>query len=225
MERFGDSTGQNGAAEPAAVAVIYFEWLQRPENVVAGFSAWPDYRSKNWPNAVRIEHHKSKALVWHPLEEIVDGEMVKFYAEAEEILSHLPKLGVPMIMRRIERGERKGEAKVWSYPGMEKVVQQMRKRIEGVSELFTLDACRHGGMTELEEAELTDGQGRALSGHKTAQAYRGYAKETMQRALAATRKRHVHLLAQKQVEVQNADTAAAVQDEANEIGATRDTAS
>jgi hypothetical protein len=63
--------------------------------------------------------------------------------------------------------------------------------------LFTLDACRHGGMTELEEAELTDGQGRALSGHKTAQAYRGYAKETMDRALAATRKRHAHLLSQK----------------------------
>ena len=43
-------------------------------------------------------------------------------------------------------------------------------------------------MTELEEAELTEGQGRALSGHKTAQAYRGYAKETMLRALAATKK-------------------------------------
>jgi hypothetical protein len=58
-------------------------------------------------------------------------------------------------------------------------------------------------MTELEEAELTDGQGRALSGHKTAQAYRGYAKETMKRALAATRKRHAHLLAQKQLEEQD----------------------
>ncbi|MGJ5180930.1 hypothetical protein ACQR16_23200 [Bradyrhizobium oligotrophicum] len=76
----------------------------------------------------------------------------------------------------------------------------MRKKIDGVSELFTLDACRHGGVTELEEAELTDGQGRALSGHKTAQAYRGYAKETMQRALAATRKRHAHLLTQKQLD-------------------------
>jgi hypothetical protein len=72
-----------------------------------------------------------------------------------------------------------------------------------VSELFTLDACRHGGMTELEEAELTEGQGRALSGHKTAQAYRGYAKETMLRALAATKKRHAHLLAQKQLEEQS----------------------
>jgi hypothetical protein len=106
-------------------------------------------------------------------------------------------------MRKIERGEGKGAAKVWSYPGMEKLVQTLRKKIEGVSQLFTLDACRHGGMTELEEAELTDGQGRALSGHKTAQSYRGYAKETMQRALAATRKRHAHLLAQKQLEEQS----------------------
>jgi hypothetical protein len=79
-------------------------------------------------------------------------------------------------------------------------LQQLRKKIDSLSDLFTLDACRHGGMTELEEAELTDGQGRALSGHKTAQASRAYAKETMQRALAATRKRHAHLLAQKQVE-------------------------
>ena len=46
-------------------------------------------------------------------------------------------------------------------------------------------------MTELEEAELTDGQGRALSAHKS-RAYEGYAKRTMERALAATRKRHAH---------------------------------
>jgi len=157
---------------------------------------------------VRIEHHKNKALIWHPLEETVDGETIKFYAEAEDILSHLPKLGVPMIMRQIEKGERKGHAKVWSYPGMEKVVQQLRKKIDGVSELFTLDACRHGGMTELEEAELTDGQGRALSGHRTQRAYEGYAKRTLERALPATRKRHAHRIATSAVEQLVADRAA-----------------
>jgi len=52
---------------------------------------------------------------------------------------------------------------------------------------FTRDACRHGGMTELEEAELTDGEGRARS----AQSSKAYdAKRTQKRALAATRKRH-----------------------------------
>ena len=78
-------------------------------------------------------------------------------------------------------------------------------------------------MTELEEAELTDGQGRALSGHKTAQAYRGYAKETMMRALAATRKRHAHLLAQKELDQQNADGAASARDEIQQISPTSKT--
>jgi site-specific recombinase XerC len=42
---------------------------------------------------------------------------------------------------------------------------------------------------------------------------RGYAKETMIRALAAARKRHAHLLAQKELDQQNADGAASPQDE------------
>jgi hypothetical protein len=50
-------------------------------------------------------------------------------------------------------------------------------------------------MTELEQAELTDGQGRALSGHKSQQAYERYAKRTLRRALPATRKRYAHRLA------------------------------
>jgi hypothetical protein len=50
-------------------------------------------------------------------------------------------------------------------------------------------------MTELEEAELTDGQGRALSAHKSQQTYEGYVKRTMSRALSATRKWHAHRLA------------------------------
>jgi len=115
--------------------------------------------------------------------------------------------GVVFTLGRFSGTKGPGLVVVWP------VVQQMRKKIDGVSKLFTLDACRHGGMTELEEAELTDGQGRALSGHKTAQAYRGYAKETMMRALAATRKRHAHLLAQKELDQQNADGAASPQDE------------
>jgi hypothetical protein len=95
--------------------------------------------------------------------------------------------------------------KPYSHSGFEKIVQQLRKAIGDLPDHFTLDACRHGGMTELEEAALTDGQGRALSGHKTVQAYRGYAKETFDRALSATRKRHAHRLAN--------ETATSVQNE------------
>ena len=87
----------------------------------------------------------------------------------------------------------------------------------GLPPTFTLDAYRHGGMTELEEAELTDGQGRALSAHKS-RAYEGYAKRTMERVRAATRKRHAHLLAQKHVKQQNTDGTASAPDETNGKG-------
>jgi hypothetical protein len=101
----------------------------------------------------------------------------------------IPKT-VPMILREV----RNGITKPYSFSGMQKIVHTMRDKI-GLPSTFTLDACRHGGMTELEEAALTDGQGRALSAHKTTSVYAGYAKRTMERTLSATRKRHAHRLA------------------------------
>ena len=152
---------ERGHPEAAAAAVICFEWLQRPENVLAGYLRWTDYRSKEWPRAIKIEHHKTGAVVWHPLEEETDVGTVKFYEEAEAVLARLPRRGVPMILREV----REGITKPFSFSGMQKIVHTMRDEI-GLPSTFTLDACRHGGMTELEEAELTDGQGRALSAHQ-----------------------------------------------------------
>jgi hypothetical protein len=129
-------------------------------------------------------------VVWHPLEEATDSGIVKFYEDAEAVLARLPRRGVPMILREV----RDGITKPFSFSGMQKIVHTMRDKI-GLPSTFTLNACRHGGMTELEEAELTDGQGRALSAHKSQQAYEGYAKRTMERALSVTRKRRAHRLA------------------------------
>jgi hypothetical protein len=200
---------EHGEPEAGAAAVICFEWLQRPENVLAGYLRWTDYRGKEWPSAIKIEHHKTGAVVWHPLEEETEAGVVKFYEAAEAVLARLPRRGIPMILREV----RKGITKPFSFSGMQKIVHTMRDKL-GLPSSFTLDACRHGGMTELEEAELTDGQGRALSAHKSQQAYEGYAKRTMERALSATRKRHAHRLAsaartniqnEGQNDVQNAD--------------------
>jgi hypothetical protein len=179
--------------------VICFEWLQRPENVIAGHIKWSGYRTGLKPT-IQIEHHKTGAIVNHPLEDTLDdGSVVRFYADAEAILSHLKRRGVPMILREFEDGK----AKPYSFSGMQKIVQRMRKEI-GLPVEFTLDACRHGGMTELEESDLTDGQGRALSAHRTRQSYAGYAKRTEARMLSATRKRHAHRLAnQTATSVQN----------------------
>jgi hypothetical protein len=152
--------------------------------VLAGYLRWTDYRSKEWPDAIRIEHHKTGELVWHPLE---DTDGTKFYEEAERVLDQLPRRGVPMILER----RRDGTAELFK-PNHGQAGADTRRR--WLPATFTLDSCRHGGMTELEEAELTTGQGRV---HRTDRAYRGYAKLTMERALAATRKRHAHLLAKR----------------------------
>jgi len=52
-----------GYPEVGAAAVICFEWLQRPENVLAGFIRWTDYRGSAAPTAIRITHHKAGAVV------------------------------------------------------------------------------------------------------------------------------------------------------------------
>ena len=190
--------------------MICFEWLQRPENVIAGHIKWTGYRTGPKPT-IRIEHHKTGAVIDHPLEERVpDGSIVKFYDDAEVVLAKLTRRGIPMILREVAEGI----SKPYSFSGMQKIVQRMRKEI-GLPAMFTLDACRHGGMTELEEAELTEGQGRALSAHRTKESYAGYAKRTEGRMLSATRKRHAHALAnQIATSVQNA-TGDSVQNESS----------
>jgi hypothetical protein len=190
---FAKAAIQAGYPEAAAAAVICFEWLQRPENVLAGYIRWTDYRGREAPTAIRIFHHKTGAIVLHPLQ---DSDGTLFYADAEGVLATVPRRGIPMILHETRSKTEPGKAKptkLYSGSGMAKLVRRLRKEA-ALPATFTLDSCRHGGMTELEEAELTDGQGRALSAHKS-RAYEGYAKRTMERAIAATRKRHAHRIA------------------------------
>jgi hypothetical protein len=187
---FARAAIEAGYPEAAAAAVICFEWLQRPENVLAGYIRWTDYRGREAPTAIRIFHHKTGAVVLHPLQD-ADGTL--FYGDAETVLANVPRRGIPMILHETRDKTEPGQPKpttLYSASGMAKLVRRLRKEAK-LPASFTLDACRHGGMTELEEAELTDGQGRALSAHKS-RAYETYAKRTMERALAATRKRHAH---------------------------------
>jgi hypothetical protein len=190
---FAKAAIEAGYPEAGAAAVICFEWLQRPENVLAGYIRWTDYRGREAPTAIRIFHHKTGAIVLHPLQ---DGDSTLFYRDAEDVLGKVPRRGIPMILHETRERSEKDKpkpTKLYSASGMAKLVRRVRV-LAKLPPTFTLDACRHGGMTELEEAELTDGQGRALSAHKS-RAYESYAKRTMERALAATRKRHAHRLA------------------------------
>lgn len=56
------------------------------------------------PTAIKIEHHKTGAQVWHPLEEETSTGVIKFYEDAEAILARLPRRGVPLILKQRRDG-------------------------------------------------------------------------------------------------------------------------
>ena len=165
-----------------AVPLICFEWLQRPENVLAGHLSWNDYRPKDHPNHVRIVHNKTREKIWYPLED--QGELL--YPEIEEYLRSLPQIGPSLVLNN----SRRGIVRPYSMNYARRRVREARK-MAGLPNHITLAACRHGGMTELGDAELTEAQVMSLSAHKTPDAARIYIKRTEQQRITAARKRRL----------------------------------
>jgi len=169
-----------GEPHLGAAALICFEWLQRPENVIGGKITWADYRPTDRPRMVRILHHKTGEIVWMPLEDSDD----LFYPELEQYLSGLPRLGLPIVLTTGARGVPRPYSQFYA--------RSLVRRARAAANLpphVTLDACRHGGMTELGDAELTEQGVMTLSGHKTPEAARGYVKRTERQRITAARRR------------------------------------
>ncbi len=181
---FAQAAIASGSPELAAAAVLAFEWLLRPSNIGAGWAAWTGYRGAAHPDKIVIRHRKNGEVALHPLEYVdEDGALHRLYGDAESVLAKVPRRGISIVAKT--DGSLFGDGTLLS--------QRVREIADGAGLFgFTLDAARHGGMTELEEAGLTEGEGRALSKHKTGTAYRGYAKDTEVRVLNATKKRFAH---------------------------------
>jgi hypothetical protein len=181
-EAYALATALRNLGEPhlGAAALICFEWLQRPENVLTGKITWRDYRGADHPKHVRILHHKTGEEVLQPLED--DGTLL--YPELEAYLQTVPRLGTPIVVTKGSRGPSRPYAMVYAQAR----VRQARVAA-GLGAHVTLDACRHGGMTELGDAELVEQGVMALSGHKTPQAARLYMKRTEAQRITAARKR------------------------------------
>ena len=183
-----------GELHLAAVPLICFEWHQRPENVLSGHLTWADYKP---PIEVRIEHHKTGERLWYPLSD----QGMQFFPELCTFLDGLPRLGTPIVIRESTRGP----ARPYTHRRAREIVAKAR-RTAGLPGDLTLAACRHGGMTELGDAELTEQGVMALSGHKTPEAARLYVKKTQRQRLDAARKRRTHV-EQYEDKIQNGATA------------------
>ncbi|QRY69223.1 hypothetical protein JVX98_13460 [Ensifer sp. PDNC004] len=188
--QFAGGAIEKGRGELAAAAVLAFEWLMRPSSIGAGYAPWTGYRASDHPDKIRLKHRKTDELALHPLEYLdEDGDTVKLYEKAEEVLAKTPRYGTSIVCKK--NGVLFGDGTFLAHEVRE-MADLLRKEKKLDAPAFSLDMCRHGGMTELEESGLTEGQGRVLSKHKTAAAYRGYAKETEKRVLEATKKRFGH---------------------------------
>ncbi|WP_192257216.1 hypothetical protein [Mesorhizobium silamurunense] len=180
--KFAWGAVEKGRPELAAAAVLAFEWLMRPSSVAAGFAQWTNYRSAANPDKIKIRHRKNGGEVDHPLEAVIDGQRIKLYADAEAILAKVPRRGLSIVTK--PDSQLFGDTTL-----LPKAIREMAAELG--MDGFTLDQARHGGMTELEESGLTEGQGKAISTHRTS-AYQVYAKETEKRVLDATLKRFGH---------------------------------
>lgn len=176
-----DALAAHGQPWLGAVALVCFEWHQRPENVLAGSLRWSDYRPAERPHHVRIAHHKTGAEVWLPLED-ADGPLFP------EICAWLDRLERAAPQVAVARRQDGGTAIADRHRAGELV--RAARTTAGLPSHVTFAACRHGGLTELGDAELTEQGVMSLSGHRTPDAARLYVKRTeTQRGIAARRRR------------------------------------
>jgi hypothetical protein len=171
---------QIGEPHLGAAALICFEWHQRPEHVRKGDITWADYRPVDRSDAVQIRHQKTGEKGWMPLED----EEGPLFPELEAYLAELPRLGLPIVLT----AGRRGPARPYSDEYAQRKVREARSRA-ALGDHVTLDACRHGGLTELGDAGATEFEGMAASMHKTPQALRLYVKRSEAQRLSAARKR------------------------------------
>lgn len=167
----------------AAAPLICFEWLVRPENVLAGQFTWSAWRPGGRP-VLEISHGKTGAEGIVKLDD--DGRAL--FPEAAAYLDALPRLGASVVLLR----DRGGQARPY-LPRHARAVVRKAAAAAGLPAWLTLAACRHGGMTETGDAGLTEQETMALSLHRTPDASRLYVKRTEAQRLTAAIKRRNHV--------------------------------
>jgi hypothetical protein len=184
LMRFVEAADAAGEASIGTAAMIAYFWLQRQEDILKRLS-WTHYRPADAPTKVRVFHHKTGELVELPLYDEEDGSPL--WPEIMVRLDGAQRLGVLIVTRDVEDRRRKTHLP-WQP-------DYFRHRVAAIREAAGIDpevkfmGLRHGGNVEGAEADLTDAQLRALSGHRTTAALLRYAQSTEKQRVAGARKR------------------------------------
>jgi hypothetical protein len=181
--RFVIAADEAGEGSLGTAAMIAYYWLQRAEDIIGRLS-WSHYRPVDAPDIARIFHHKTRKLVDIPL---CDEDGTVLWPELMARLDTAPRYGTLIVMRDQPDHRRKMHLP-WKEDHFRHRVAAIRAAA-GIDFAVKFMGLRHGGNTEAGDADLTDAQIRALSGHKTAAMTVLYTKATMQQRRAGARKR------------------------------------
>jgi len=189
LQSFRAKAKEMGLPSLATGALIAWEWLQREVDIFATFDV-AHYRPKERPNMVRVVHEKTKEENWVPLF-TDDGKPV--YPELMAELDVIKRERIGGLILRRDWGER-GPWPTWPKPDQPDFTHLSRKvkeviRAAGLREELTFTSFRHGGFTEMGDADLTDRQIRAQSRHTSAKVLGKYVKRTMRQVAVGAKKR------------------------------------
>ena len=179
--KFVETADAMGEASLGTAAMIAFYWLQREVDILSRL-VWTRYRPVEHPNDVMIVHPKTGVLFNLPLYDD-EGEL---WPELMQRLDHVDRTG-PLIVMRDKPDRFKRIFLPWKKRHFLRRVAVVRAAA-GISPEIKFMGLRHGGNTEGADANLTDAQLRALSGHKST-AMLLYAQSTVEQQKLGARKR------------------------------------
>jgi integrase len=183
LMKFVAAADAQGHRSIGTAAMIAFFWLQREVDIL-GRLTWSQYRPADAPDLVRVFHHKTGVPIDMPL---LDDDGNDLWPELTTRLDGTEKHGT-LIITRDTPDRFRGVRLPWKKRHFLRTVSKIRK-LAGIDPAIKFMGLRHGGNTEGGDADLTDAQLRALSGHKTANMTQLYTKRTLQQRREAARKR------------------------------------
>jgi hypothetical protein len=189
LTAFRAKAKEMGYASLATAALISWEWVQRGIDVFATFDV-SHYRPKERPNAVRVLHGKTHAEAWVPLLNKTGGAI---YPELQAELDAIKRERIAGLMICRDTGDR-APWPTWpteDNPDLTFMRRKVREimRAAGLRNGLTFTSFRHGGFTEMGDAELTDRQIMAHGRHTTPKHLRRYVKQTSRQIEAGAKKR------------------------------------
>lgn len=171
--------------------MLTWEWLQREEHIFTRFEL-AHYRPRGRDREVFIVHPKNGESVWIPLFDQAGAALFpELMARMDRLKANRVGNGLFFLRDWIDR--RAGVPLPWATSKgaldfMGTKVRQILRPAE-TDRAITFTSFRHGGLTELGDADLTDAQIRAVSRHKSPKVLTRYVKRTEKQIVEATKKR------------------------------------